>query len=261
MQIKDLSFNFRFHREGYIMDEKLKDSVSKMIVNGNRLELPKDDVFENYSQVKKALIDAGGKYKKCGFEFKEDAEEIKSRLVGGELINDKKKFQFFATPVELVEQLIDLAGVTKSCRTLEPSAGQGAIASRLKELGGECVTVELMEQNVKALKRLGFLVIEGDFLTKTKEDLGLYDKIVANPPFTKNQDIDHIKNMFALLSPNGKLVSIASKSWTFGNQKKQVAFREWLDDVGADVTEIPAGAFKYSGTNISSVIIEITAEG
>ena len=228
-----------------------------MQVVGSRLELPKDEHFENYAQVKKCLLDAGGKYKKCGFEFTEDAQLIKDRLIGGEAINDKKKFQFFATPIDLAKQLIDHAGVTKKCRTLEPSAGQGAIATLLKAAGGECVTMELMEQNIKVLKRLGFLVIEGDFLTKTKEHLGLYDKIVANPPFTKNQDIDHIKNMYTLLNEGGRLVSMASRSWLNGNQKKQVAFREWLDAVDAEVIDVPAATFKESGTSIATVIIII----
>lgn len=62
------------------MDKDLILSISKMIPNGNRLELPKDEVFSNYSQVRKCLINAGGKYKKCGFEFPESAESIQSRL-------------------------------------------------------------------------------------------------------------------------------------------------------------------------------------
>lgn len=239
------------------MNKELISSISKMPAAGNRLELPTNEHFKNYNQVKKCLLDAGGKYKKCGFEFAEDAQLIKNRLIGGEAINDKKKFQFFATPTDLAKQLVELAGVTKKCRTLEPSAGQAAIATLLKEAGGECVTMELMEQNIKVLRRLGFLVIEGDFLTKTKEHLGLYDKIVANPPFTKNQDIDHIKNMYSLLKGGGRLVSVASRSWMNGSQKKQIAFREWLGSVGAEVIDIPSGIFKESGTNIAASIIII----
>ena len=242
------------------MTKNLIESITKMTAIGNRLELPTDEHFSNYPQVKKCLIDAGGKYKKCGFEFPEEAQLIKERLIGGEAINDKKKFQFFATPSHLAKELIDIAGVTTQCRTLEPSAGQGAIASILKERGGECVTMELMEQNIKVLQRLGFLVIEGDFLTKTSKDIGTYDKIVANPPFTKNQDIDHIKHMYSLLRNGGRLVSLASKSWVFGNQKKQIAFREWLDDLNADIIDVPAGEFKESGTQIAPAIIVIDKE-
>jgi len=238
------------------MKEELIDSISKMVVNGKRLELPKDEIFKNYAHVKKALINAGGKYKKCGFEFSDDAQEVKTRLVGGEVINDKKKFQFFATPKALAEELIEMADIAKTHRVLEPSAGQGAISNLVRDIGAECVVIELMLENAKALTRQGYDVINGCFLEQVTEEIGLFDRIVANPPFTKNQDIEHIKKMFSLLSPGGKLVSMASKSWIFGSKKKQVAFREWLESIGGTVTDVDAGAFKESGTNIASVIVE-----
>lgn len=237
--------------------DELMDSIRKMIPTGNRLELPKDDHFSNYAQVKKALLTAGGKYKRSGFEFTEDAQEVKDRLLGGEVINDKKKFQFFATPQPLAEQLVEMADIQPHHRVLEPQAGQAAIANLIREIAEDCTVVELMPENIKALIRQGYDVKEGCFLQHNSADIGLFDRIVANPPFTKNQDIDHIKHMFSLLKPRGKIVSMASKSWTFGSQKKQVAFRDWLDEVRATVTEVPAGTFKGSGTSISSVIIEI----
>lgn len=239
------------------MDQQLLDSISKMTANGNRLELPQDEHFANYAQVKKCLITAGGKYKRCGFEFQEDAQIIKDRLIGGEAINDKKKFQFFATPEPLAKHLIDIAQVTYACRTLEPSAGQGAISNLLRHYSADCVVVELMPQNATALTRQGYKVHEADFLSLSDKEIGTFDRIVANPPFTRNQDIDHIKHMYSLLNPNGRLVSVASKSWTFGSQKKQVAFREWLDELDSEIIEVPAGAFKESGTSISAVIVVI----
>lgn len=242
------------------MSSELLESISRMIPNGNRLELPADEQFANYPQVKKALIDAGGKYKKCGFVFTNDASEVQARLVGGEAINDKKKYQFFATPHALALQLVDMADIHSGDLCLEPSAGQGAISDLILQRTGSCSVVELMPENIRVLWRKGYHPIEGDFLAKKPETFGRFSRIVANPPFTKNQDIDHIRHMYLMLRPGGKLVSVASKSWTFGSQKKQVAFREWLEEVGATTTDVPAGAFKESGTSISSVIVEITRE-
>jgi type I restriction-modification system DNA methylase subunit len=227
---------------------------------GNRLELPADDHFANYAAVKKCLLTAGGKYKKCGFEFTDSAEEVKARLLGGEAINDKKKFQFFATPDHLADMLVEMADIQEAHITLEPSAGQGALAIRMRDRSVGCTVVELMPENNVVLKRLKFFPLEADFLTVKPSVLGYFDRIVANPPFTKNQDIDHILHMFDFLKPGGKLVSVASKSWTFGSQKKQVAFREWLESIGAEVTEVPTGMFKSSGTNVASVIVAITKE-
>jgi 16S rRNA G1207 methylase RsmC len=84
-----------------------------------------------------------------------------------------------------------------------------------------------------------------------------YDRIIANPPFTNNQDIDHIRQMYDFLKPGGRVVSIASKHWTFSNNKKETEFRDWLDKVNAEVQDVDAGAFKESGTNISTCIIII----
>lgn len=238
------------------MSDLVVESIKKMVVNGNRIELPKEQI-PNYPQVKKALIKAGGKYRKCGFDFTTPAQAIYDRLCSGEKIDDKKKFQSFATPNNVAQMIIDKAEIIIVDRWLEPSAGQGALADLAFELSGQYELVELMETNCNILLDKGYFLHNDDFLKLTPDDLGYFDKIIANPPFTKNQDIDHIKHMYSFLNVGGRLVSVASKSWTFGSQKKQVAFREWLQFVGAEIEIIPAGAFKESGTNIETVLITI----
>jgi len=81
---------------------------------------------------------------------------------------------------------------------------------------------------------------------------------IANPPFAKNQDIDHIYNMWEVLKPGGKIVTIASKHWLLSSNKKETAFKAWLYDVvEADINTVEAGAFEESGTKIETVLIEI----
>jgi acetylornithine deacetylase/succinyl-diaminopimelate desuccinylase-like protein len=63
--------------------------------------------------------------------------------------------------------------------------------------------------------------------------------------------------MYEFLNVSGRLVSIASKSWQTGQQKLQKDFRDWLEEVGGEVEEVEAGAFKESGTNVATVIITI----
>ena len=242
---------------GVVMQQEIIESIAKMVVNGNRLELPQKEQLSNYAQVKKVLTTAGGKYKKCGFEYNEPAQNILDRLLGGEQINDKKKFQFFATPAELAKEMIAIANVTPSCRVLEPSAGTGNIADSVREIAAECVVVELMDQNAVILKNKGYDVIAGDFLQLSRDEIGDFNKIISNPPFAKNQDIDHIRHMYSLLKPGGCLVSVASCSWTFGSQKKQQAFREWLDEIDANIQELPASTFAASGTSVRSTLVTI----
>ena len=154
--------------------------------------------------------------------------------------------------------MVRLAKLDQYDTILEPSAGQGAIIKAINKVC-DCVPdcYELMDVNRTILNDTGlsFNLIGDDFFGHNNRRE--YSKIIANPPFTKNQDIDHIKHMYSFLKDDGKLVSVASTSWQHGSHKKQVAFREWLDEVGAEVTELPAGTFKESGTNIATVIVEI----
>lgn len=241
------------------MSNELTVSIGKMIVNGKRLELPSDEQFKNYASVKKALILAGGKYSKCGFTFLDDAQKVKDRLVGGEAINDKKKFQFFPTPEKIVDMLVEMADVNESMTVLEPSAGQGAIADKIFSIGAHASMIELMPENVKVLNRKYNLgLFPTDFLSVNPEDHVEYERVIANPPFTKNQDVDHVLHMYKFLSAGGILVSVMSKSWINGSQKKQIAFKKWLGSVDSEVTHVDEGEFKSSGTNIATVIVKIT---
>lgn len=232
--------------------------LSKMVPNGNRLELPKDDFFPSYDKLKVMMQRADGKYKKGGFVFNGDAEEIQKRLLDGEIINDKKKFQYFPTLKPVVKMMEEAADLQPHHKILEPSAGQGHIISALEcdELE-ELTLVEMMPANIEVLKEKGYDPVEGDFLKQEPSVLGTYDRILANPPFTNNQDVDHIRHMYSFLKEGGRLVSIASRSWMIGSSKKQVEFREWLNSLGSEVVDIEAGAFKHSGTSIATCMIII----
>ena len=66
-----------------------------------------------------------------------------------------------------------------------------------------------------------------------------------------------MKTITKLMNEGGRIVTVCSKHYQNSNNKKEMQFREWLDSVHADVTEIPHGTFKESGTMISAVIIII----
>lgn len=83
------------------------------------------------------------------------------------------------------------------------------------------------------------------------------DRKIANPPFSKNQDIDHIRKMYECLKVGGRIVTIASKHWQISTNKKEAAFSEWLDKLDAEIIDVEAGEFKESGTSIATCIIVI----
>lgn len=248
------------------MKESLKQDLSALTCKGNTATLPAEPL-NNYAELKKVLTKACGKYKRNTFVFPYPAKQVVSALASGKNIDFKKEFQFFATPPELAERMAnEIVWDKKHMDILEPSAGHGAlidaVLSQNKDVSKQFDAIELSELNEAVLRdkyRLNgmqVMITQGDFLNidfKKK-----YDIIVANPPFSKNQDIDHIRKMHSLLKDGGQLITIASKSWTFGSQKKQVEFREWLEnDVAANWIDLDHGSFKSSGTNVAGVLITI----
>jgi len=245
------------------MTEKTIEILKNSIVNENSLSLPNITLDRaEYVDIKKALEDIGGKWKSGktqAFVFAHDPKPLLDDILGGKKINLKKDFQFFATPSKLANRLVGLAEIESHHTILEPSAGQGAIIEAIHNLIGN-ITVsyyELMPQNRDILnkKNLSLNYIGEDFLEDDEKIK--FDRIIANPPFTKNQDIEHFMKMYECLNENGILVCITSTSWKRGSQKKQLAFKEFLENNNAEIIEVEEGVFKESGTSVATLIVKI----
>lgn len=251
---------------------ELQTSIAKCRIAANVVYLPdiREGKLNNYAEVRKAFLNAGASYKNNSFIFPTDAKPYIDRLMGGESVNIKKEFQFFATPANLATYLVELANIhSPDLLVLEPSGGQGAIVKAILEYEPRlCVhTYELMDINRAILEQIkNCIVLGADFLenypingnhASSSHSNLTFDRIVANPPFNKNQDIEHIRAMYKRLNKGGRIVSVASNSWRNGGQKKQVQFREWLEEIGAIIEDVEAGTFKESGTNIATCIVII----
>lgn len=237
--------------------ETLKNSK----VEGLTVKLPEGQLDRNiYLEVKGRLELIGGKWKGgkvSGFVFQEDPTELLEQIANGENRNLKKEFQFFATPDDLADELVRLAEITIKDRVLEPSAGQGAIVKAINRVIPDLIVecCEVMPLNQTILRKIETAAFACEDFLLLEDPLG-YDKIIANPPFSKNQDIEHIYKMYSLLKSGGRLVSIASKHWQFASNKKETSFRQFIEENG-EVIEIEAGRFKDSGTTIATCIIII----
>lgn len=240
--------------------ETLIQDINSCTVKGNIVSLPpQSQPLNDYGKLKKALTNAGGIYKRNTFIFASDAQPFIDRLTGGEKVNIKKEFQSFNTPSNMADWLVELACMDGVKIVCEPSAGQGAIIHAILRAYPHCLIdcFELMPKNVTVLRGLkNTTVLDYNFIT-TSHKIGLYDRIIANPPFSKNQDIEHIRKMYGLLRENGRLVSVASKHWQTSKNKKETDFRNWLDEKSAAIHEIEAGGFKESGTMVSTCVIVI----
>lgn len=169
----------------------------------------------------------------------------------------KKIEGFFPTPTPLVDQMIDYADIKPGHEVLEPSAGKGNIADRIM-VSAPDASLDVVEYNTSLASLLevkGYNVVGNDFLEYSGKQ---YDRIVMNPPFENFQDIDHVKHAYDLLKPGGKLVAIMGAG-VKNSRKKAVEFREWLDDAGSYIEDLPEGSFKGSerSTGVNTVMVTI----
>jgi len=215
---------------------------------------------KTYLNVNKVLECLGGKWNR---KFKAHIFEsdisgaIDDVLLTGQVINKKQEFQFFETPPDVVSQLIKLAEVKLGHKCLEPSAGQGNIAESLRKIAGENMVacVELMPENVVVLMNKGFHVHGGDFLQYVPDTK--YERIVMNPPFTRQQDIIHVEKALSCLSDNGILVTVMSNGVTFRHDNRTLGFWKNIKNYKYEIIELPAGAFKVAGTGVNTIILKI----
>jgi len=249
-----------------------QDVLKQCTIEGNIVRLPNIKLDRKlYLEVSTALggIAAGGiggtwNRQLKGFVFEKGYEDelasLMAKISGGEKINLQQEFQFFETPDLLANWLVELADPKMTDFILEPSAGRGAIVRAIwKRLPEKIIFgCEIQPSNVKALKAMGpfYSNITEDFL-ELEPSLELFDKIIANPPFNKNQDIDHIQHMYKCCKPGGRIVSVASNHWMEGGNKKEAEFRAWLFGLKAKVHDIEEGIFKDSGTMVSTCVIVI----
>lgn len=239
------------------------EEVLKLCVfSDNVLRLPNMQLqADTYNDVKRRIMEAGGKWsggKVQGFTFGFDASRVVTLLMEKGRCNLKKDFQYFATPDALSDRIVALADIRKEHSILEPSAGDGSIirAVRRKVPEAQIDCYELMPENRELLSAVdGCRCIGEDFLNDTG---GRYDRIVANPPFSNNQDVRHVLHMYDRLNEGGRIVSVMSRHWRDAKEKECADFRDFIIRTGAEVYLVDEGAFHESGTNICTVIVVIT---
>ncbi|ABM96997.1 SAM-dependent methyltransferase [Methylibium petroleiphilum] len=240
-----------------------QEEINLLLLSGDRIQLPEQHL-RHYARIKARIEKAGGSYNAGGyFEFPAglNAGEVLEQLKGGKVVNPRKDQQFFATPPELALSVIAAAGPLAGKRVLEPSAGDGALADLARAAGAEVVVIENWTVNVLKLEAKGYEVMDRDFLTVTPQEIGLFDAVVANPPFTRGLDMTHVEHMWKFLKPGGTLTVLTSTAWDDGTQRKQQAFRKFLADNNAAIRRIDPGAFKASGTGVGAMHLVLIKTG
>ena len=196
-------------------------------------------------------------------EVPKSIEEIKAAKVR-DAINEVRGMKipgFFPTPDELIDYMIDCAGLEEHHKILEPSAGIGSIPDRLAELGynNKVFCVEINYRLHQILIEKGYWAMQGNILELDVMDSGRADRIFMNPPFEKQQDIDHVTHCFNnFLQEGGTLISVMSTSVRSNSNKKAQAFRDFVDEHGWFI-ELEPGQFKgsFNNTAVSTCLVKL----
>lgn len=212
-----------------------------------------------YLDVSAALEALGGKWnrKAKGHIFDSDpTDKIESAILTGE-VTPPSKNGYFPTPAGIVKQMIELAGIERGMFVLEPSAGRGNIARPLSDIGAKVTAFELLPENREHLKSIPlYLDPEPDFMkARIPMEGAQFDAVVMNPPFEKQQDIDHVLHAYKMLKPGGRLVSVMAAGITFREDKKAKGLRDLINNSGGKIIPLPDGAFKESGTMVRTFIV------
>ncbi|MGB3833765.1 MAG: DUF4942 domain-containing protein [Mesorhizobium sp.] len=195
-----------------------------------------------------------------------------------------KHFGFYPTPDDAADRLIDGLPLHRKVdeprmKILEPSAGTGNLARRLvhdeqpgtdrwgrpndylKRTVVDCV--ELQPHLASALQSAGLYrkVYAQDFLALRPTVTGRYDRIVMNPPFDLERDIDHVVHALDFLEDDGCLVAIMSAGTEFRETKKAIAFRALVQKLNGSFRDLPSGSFAEVGTYVNTLMVKVWKNG
>ena len=241
------------------IDAEVAAILGQATADGCNLQLPPEQLERGlYVKVNKVIEALGGTWdrKLKAHVFVDPVADLLAEALGqGRVVDLKQQWQFFETPRAVAERLCDLADLTPGETVLEPSAGRGALADVLSERGALVLCVELNPRNAQCLRDKGYEVSEEDFLTMPAT--ADYATIIANPPFTKQQDIDHVNHMLDCLGTPGVCVSVMSAGTRFRENAKATAFRGRIVSFGGEFFDLPDGAFKDSGTNANACVVRV----
>ncbi len=143
--------------------------------------------------------------------FDYPAAPVVDEVLASGCIPDKVSHQYYPTPPEVARLAVEMAQIGDHHSVLEPSAGQGGLASLLPPARTTCVEISAL--HCKILRGRGFNVDHADFILWAR-DLGdvRFDRVVMNPPFAGGRHSLHVRVAAQLLAPQGRLVAVLPAS-------------------------------------------------
>lgn len=169
--------------------------------------------------------------------------------------------QFYPTPKNLVNQMLDLVDWDRVQFALEPSAGKGDIAKAIKErmkqkkqpIQLDCVEIDPDLRAV--LKQRGYTVVANDFLEWDAQTR--YDLIAMNPPFADGDR--HLLHALDLMRHGGQIVCLLNASTLdHADSPRRRDLMQRLVGYGASIERL-SGAFSASErrTDVETALVYV----
>jgi len=165
-----------------------------------------------WKEAARVLEQIGGVKDGSVWRFDYCPHDVLHEIQASGVVPDQVAHQFYPTPPEIVDEMLAEAAPSAGARVLEPSAGTGAIADRVREYGPcrpDCV--EISPLHCKILESKDHEAIEADFLEWADDQdamLGGYDFVLMNPPYSEGRAMAHLEAARPLLAEGGKIVAL-----------------------------------------------------
>lgn len=240
--------------------------------NGNcHVWFKRDDLLERVNQLLGEYYDA---------PIPEERKPDKATGINDPKTSLAKNYGFFPTPDDAAKKVVSEVPLYAKkgeppLTILEPSAGSGALAKlcaawrddyewidnkkieRRYRHKVDCVEFQTpLARKLEGMK-LFRKIYNIDFLLLQPETTGFYDRVVMNPPFDRERDIDHVMHALKFLKPDGFLTAIMSAGTEFRETKKSVAFRALVESMKGTWYDLPPGSFASVGTNCNTIVLRL----
>lgn len=241
---------------------------------GCNVQLPGQLDRRLYLRVDKVLQELGGRWdrKARAHVFPSEARAcVEDAIEAGAFRGLKDTYQWFQTPAEVAERLVDALSIptSGSFLLLEPSAGDGAILRKLAAqvpVGGlRVVANEIDKRHEAPLTAAMQLFPEAhliwvDFLTTVPSTPPIFDFVLMNPPFSEGRAVAHVNHAMNFLRPGGRLAAVVPSGVQFRQDKAHTALRNRVLESGGSLSPLPPESFRQAGTDAATLLLTYTKE-
>ena len=170
--------------------------------NANKCSLGYKAMHDNEiarQEAGRILLSVGAVIEGGVFSFDYNPRTTLDEIIASGCIPDKVAHQFYPTPESVARVAVDMADIDDTDSVLEPSAGQGGIASFLPTERTTCIEIAALYCDI--LKARGLKAIKADFIDWSVQAAAsgvMFDRVVMNPPYSDGRWKSHIEHAYAL---------------------------------------------------------------